>query len=104
MLNLVIDDLTHYGAGYSNWGCLALHLTYSFKEVAIIGNTVNTKLQELYECGIINTLISVSQNENDLPLLKNRFVANKTLIYVCQNNSCKLPTESVNEAYELIKN
>ncbi len=104
MLNLVIDDLTHYGAGYSNWGCLALHITYPFKEVAIIGNAANTKLQELYKHGLMNTLVAISQNENNLPLLKNRCVTNKTLIYVCQNNTCKLPTELVSQAYDLIRN
>ena len=104
MLNLVTDDLTNYGGGYSNWGCLALHVTHPFKEVAIIGNTSNTKLQELYKHGIINSIFAVSNAKSDFPLLKNRFVTNKTLIYVCQNNTCKLPTELVTEAYDLTKN
>lgn len=103
MLKLVSDDLKHYGSGYSNWGCLALHLICPFKEVAIVGNNVNTKLQELYKHGIINTILAVSQNESNLPLLNNRYVAGKTLIYVCQNNSCKAPTEQVEEAHKLIE-
>jgi len=104
MLKLVIDDLTHYGAGYSNWGCLGLHFTYPFKEVAIVGNNVNTNLQELYKRGVINTILAVSQNASSLPLVKNRFVADKTLFYVCENNSCKLPTERVEEAYQQLEN
>lgn len=104
MLKLVIDDLTHYGAGYSNWGCLGLHFTYPFKEVAIVGNNVNTNLQELYKRGVINTILAVSQNASSLPLVKNRFVADKTLFYVCENNSCKLPTELVEEAYQQLEN
>ncbi len=104
MLNLVTDDLIHYGAGYSNWGCLGLHLTYPFKEVAIVGNNVNTKLHELYKHGLINTILAVSQNEGNLPLVKDRCIATKTLIYVCQNNTCKLPTEAVEEALKLIEN
>lgn len=103
MLKLVTDDLTNYGAGYSNWGCLALHLNYPFKEVAIVGNNVNTKLKELYKRGILNTIFSLSQSESNLPLVKNRFVVDKTLIYVCENNTCKLPTDSVDEALKLIE-
>ncbi|MDX2174324.1 MAG: thioredoxin domain-containing protein [Bacteroidota bacterium] len=103
MLKLVTDGLSNYGAGYSNWGCLALHLNYPFKEVVIVGNNVNTKLKELYKHGILNAIFSLSQSESNFPLVKNRYVANKTLIYVCENNTCQLPTESVNEALKLIE-
>jgi uncharacterized protein YyaL (SSP411 family) len=103
MLKLVSEDLAHYGAGYSNWGCLALHLNYKFKEVAIVGNNVNTKLKELYKHGIFNTIFSLSQSESNLPLVKNRYVDGKTLIYVCENNTCKLPTEFIDEALKLIE-
>jgi uncharacterized protein YyaL (SSP411 family) len=104
MLNLVVEDLVHYGSGYSNWGCLALHLIYPFKEVTIVGNNVNTKFKELYKHGILNTIFGLSQTESNLPLVKNRYVATKTLIYVCENNTCKLPTELVDGAIKLIEN
>jgi uncharacterized protein YyaL (SSP411 family) len=41
--------------------------------------------------------------ENDLPLLKNRFVREKTLIYICQNNACQLPVETVEEAIAALR-
>ena len=44
-----------------------------------------------------------SLSENELPLLKNRFVKEKTLIYVCVNKTCKMPVSEVNKAIELIK-
>lgn len=40
--------------------------------------------------------------KNNLPLLKNRFIKDKTLIYVCVNKACKMPTESVEESVSLI--
>lgn len=98
MLKSVGDDLVNYGAGYSNWGCLALHIIYPFKEVSIVGNNVNTKFIELYKHGILNAIFSLSQQESNLPLVKNRYVNGKTLIYVCENNACKLPTESIEAA------
>ena len=78
-------------------------MNYKFKEVTIVGNNVNTKLKELYKHGILNTIFSLGQSESNLPLVKNRFVVGKTLIYVCENNACKLPTESVDEALKLIE-
>jgi len=98
MLNAVSDDMKAYGAGYSNWACLGLHLAYPFREVAIVGNNVDEKLHELYKQGLTNTILAVSAKASDLPLVKNRYVSDATLIYVCENNSCKIPVRTVDEA------
>jgi uncharacterized protein YyaL (SSP411 family) len=45
-----------------------------------------------------NVLIGGSKKESDLPLMENRFVENETLIYLCQDKVCKLPTSSMKEA------
>ncbi len=99
MLNCVVQQLKDYGPGYSNWGCLALHLTFPFREVAIVGNNVNEKLQTLYQQGITNAILAVSAKDSALPLLANRFHPQKTMIYVCEDQSCKQPVESVEEAF-----
>ena len=98
MLNCVVSEMKAYGPGYSNWGCLALHLLFPFKEIVIVGNNVNEKLLSLYKEGITNAILAVSASESDLPLLLNRFDKQKTLIYVCENRTCKQPVESVKEA------
>jgi uncharacterized protein YyaL (SSP411 family) len=97
MLGKVLEELKHYGSGYSNWGCLALNLVYPFKEVAVVGNNVNEKLLELNKHDLTNTILAVHANASDLPLVKNRYVEGKTLFYVCQNKACKLPVTSVEE-------
>ena len=38
------------------------------------------------------------------PLLKYRYIDDETLIYVCVNNSCKLPVSEVSEALKLLNN
>jgi len=101
MLALFAEEMKAYGAGYSNWACLALHFIYPFKEVAIVGNNVNEKLLELYKHGLTNAIFAVHANASDLPLVKNRFAAGKTLFYVCENKACKLPVESVEETVNL---
>lgn len=100
MLNAVSDELKSYGAGYSNWACLALNLTYPFREVAIVGNNVNEKLTSLYKHGLTNTIFAVNAEASDLPLVKDRYVKGETLFYVCQNKACKLPVKSVEETVE----
>ncbi len=102
MLQSVLEDMQHYGSGYSNWGCLALHFVYPNREIAIVGKHVDEKLLELYKHGLTNTIFAVHQTASDLPLLKNRFINNETLIYVCKNNTCQLPVSNVNEALKHI--
>jgi hypothetical protein len=98
MLNCVAQELKGYGPGYSNWSCLALHFIFPFKEIAIVGKNVNEMLLSLYKQGITNAILAVSADDSDLPLLQNRFDKQKTLIYVCEEQTCKQPVASVEEA------
>jgi hypothetical protein len=100
MLNAVAGDLKEYGAGYSNWACLGLHLSYPFREIAIVGNNVNEKLLGLAKQGLTNTILAVSAQASGLPLVDQRFVDGQTLIYVCENKACKLPVSTVEEALQ----
>jgi uncharacterized protein len=102
MLNLVPEEFRHYASGYSNWGCLALHANYAFREIAIVGNNVDEKLKELHKHSFTNTILAVSKAKSDLPLLQDRFAENETWIYVCENKTCKLPVKTINEALELL--
>ena len=102
MLKVVLPEMQEYGAGYSNWACLALHLLHPNKELVIVGNHVNEILLKLWQHGLTNTIFVVNANESDLPLVKNRFVAGQTTIYVCEGNTCQLPVTSVHEALNLL--
>lgn len=103
MLDAVTEEFLRYPPGYSNWASLGLHLAYPFYEVAIVGKTVDEKLQELYQTGLTNTILATSHEGSELPLLKNRLVPGKTLIYVCRNNTCQLPVEAMEEALKQIE-
>ncbi|MES2591523.1 MAG: thioredoxin domain-containing protein [Bacteroidota bacterium] len=98
MLNNVLDEIVNYGAGYSNWAMLLLYFTDSFYEIAIVGKQAAEKRKEFNNYYFPNIVFSGSTTENDLPLLKNRFVKDKTFIYVCSGNTCQKPVLEVNEA------
>jgi uncharacterized protein YyaL (SSP411 family) len=98
MLNCVAKEIKQYGPGYSNWACLALHFLYPFKEIAIVGKNVNEKLLALYGQGLTNAILAVSAKDSSLPLLTSRFDPQKTMIYVCEEQSCKQPVETIEEA------
>ncbi|WP_452223866.1 thioredoxin domain-containing protein [Lacinutrix chionoecetis] len=104
MLNNVSPEIKEYSSGYSNWLDLMLNYTKPFYEIAIVGSEYKTKLKALNNYYIPNKIIVGSKNESELPILKNRYVENETLIYVCVNNTCKLPVNEVEKAINQIKN
>jgi hypothetical protein len=103
LLKSVIKEIESYGPGYSNWALLLLQKLKAKTEVVIVGKSVNEKLLALYKQSPPNVIFALSDKKSDLPLLKNRYVDNQTLIYVCKNNSCLLPTESIEESLKQIE-
>ena len=98
----VTQEFEAYPSGYSNWFDLIYNLKSNYYEVAVVGENALEKVKQINSKYIPNKLIIGSISENNLPLLKNRFIKDKTLIYVCVNKACKMPTESVEESVSLI--
>ncbi|HAV55928.1 MAG TPA: thioredoxin domain-containing protein, partial [Aequorivita sp.] len=71
-----------------------------FYEVVIIGEDVDEKVKNINKNYLPNKIIAGSREENNGPLFQNRFVPNETLIYVCKNNTCKLPIKDPKIAIE----
>ena len=104
MLNNMKPEIQDYTSSYSNWLDLMLNFSNPFYEVAIVGKDAKQIVSELNNHYIPNKLIVGSTSDNDLPLLKNRYNPEKTLVYVCVNKTCKLPVTEVESALKLLKN
>ncbi len=103
MLLKVFNQIHTYPSSYSNWLQLVLNNTAPFYEIAITGPDTFTKLDELNTYYIPNKLIAGSTKESSMPLLQQRYVPDKTLIYVCVNKACKLPVTDVLEAVKQLE-
>ena len=99
----VTQEFETYPSGYTNWFDLIYNLKSNYYEVAIVGENSIDQVKKINLKYIPNKLVIGSKSENNLPLLKNRYVEGKTLIYVCVNKACKMPTENLEEAISLIK-
>ena len=83
------------------------HQVYVADEVIRIlrkirGKDVSEKAKQINKHYLPNIIIAGSVDENNGPLFKNRFVDGETLIYVCKNNTCKLPIKDIKIAIELL--
>jgi len=103
MVDLISSNMTDYPSGYSNWSQLILNLTGNHFEVAIVGENAIGILNELQKSYLPNAIFCAGTSENGLTLLKSRYVSGETLIYICQNNSCQLPVETVEAAIAELK-
>ena len=103
MLKNMIPIMQNYGSAYSNWLDLYSNFNHGFYEIAISGKKAKEKLLEINQNYIPNKLLCGSLIKSSLPLLLHRFNKDKTLIYVCSNNTCKLPLENTHEALKLIQ-
>ncbi|MFT7114137.1 MAG: hypothetical protein ACI8P7_000918 [Candidatus Azotimanducaceae bacterium] len=98
MLKNMKAGFEKYPSGHSNWGQLILEDVFPKYELIVCGTNAESALNELRPMYLPNVLIGGSKKESNLPLMENRFVENETLIYLCQDRVCKLPTSSMKEA------
>ncbi|MBA4410863.1 MAG: thioredoxin domain-containing protein [Odoribacter sp.] len=103
MLLLIITNISGYPSGYSNWSQLMLNMNGNYFEVAIAGENAISLLNELQKNYLPSVIFCAGTTEIGLPLLQNRYVSGKTLIYICQDKSCQLPVETVEEALAIIR-
>jgi uncharacterized protein YyaL (SSP411 family) len=81
-----------YPSAYSNWMDLALNYSEQNKELAICGNLALEYCSKINALYFPNVVLTGTKKVSNLPFLKNRFVAEQTLFYLCQNKTCSSPT------------
>jgi uncharacterized protein YyaL (SSP411 family) len=88
---------------YSNWCQLMLNLIQPPYEIAIVGKEFREPLAAFLKTFQPDAVYLGGENEGTLPLLEYKLSEGETLIYVCQNKTCKRPTRDVKEAFKLLE-
>jgi uncharacterized protein YyaL (SSP411 family) len=101
MINSIEENIVKYPSSYSNWSLLLMNYIFEFNEVVIAGENAEDFRKQLSGNYLPQVVFAGSDKEsNYLSLFQNRFQKGKTLIYVCRNRTCHLPTESPKQALE----
>ena len=88
---------------FPSWANNLLHSQHPFYEVVIMGEKAKSFAEELLIRQFSNTLtLHSSEESEESPLFKNRFVADETLIYICIDNTCLQPLSDVEEAKDFL--
>ena len=89
-------------SSFANWTKLLGIKAFGAYEIAIVGEEAFIKNKEMNKEYLPTSLFIGGETEN-LPLLKAKLAKGETLIYVCQNKTCKYPVSEVGEALDLLE-
>ena len=103
MLLAVKDNMLRYPQGYTNWAMLMLHHQIHFCEIAVTGSLASMFRDRINREYLPNVVVLGADKVSNMEMLKERFVADRTLVYVCENKTCLRPLTSPVEAIKLIK-
>ena len=101
MLKKIIPNID-YPSAYSNWLNVLMNYSEKQKELAICGDNALEYLSKINREYHPNLILAGANKISELPFLKDRFVENEMLFYVCQNQTCQLPTSYFNEVLNKI--
>ena len=100
MKKLIVSEPSYL----SNWANLATSFISPTAEVVIIGSDYLKFSSEINKYYYPHKVMMGAQHKSELPLFQNREAKDgKTTIYVCYNNTCKLPVFSAEGAIEILK-
>ncbi|WP_062058676.1 thioredoxin domain-containing protein [Aquimarina longa] len=98
MLSSMMSYITDSAKDFSKWNMLQLHTVYPFYEIVIVGENAATIATTFNSYYIPNSIVVASTQKSALPVFKDKYIEDETFIYICQEGSCKLPVQSIEEA------
>ena len=83
-----------YPSAYSNWLTVFLNYSHQNKELAVCGEEALKYCSEINRKYLPHIIIAGSTLPTILPFLKDRFTGSDMQFYVCQEQTCLLPTSN----------
>ena len=102
MLNNVKHELVPFISGYSNWAILLSEITSVSYDVLITGPHAEQKYIEFSKEYVPGVLTSFTETAINSGVFKGKFSEGKTCFYVCRNQTCEFPVETVEEVMAFI--
>lgn len=101
MLANVYEGMEMYGSGYSNWAQHLMHIVNAYYLLAIVGKDTTTQRQIL-QSNYLPQVIFAGGSNLKLPALSDKQLTEETILYVCYDGTCLLPTKVTAEALRIV--
>ncbi len=102
-IQLMLNQIEKYPAAYSNWLRLLMTIEQKFYIISVIGEHAIEYSKLLQKNYLPNCFILFSQNQSEQIHFKGKYVANRTMIYICSESECYESYDNVSEAISFIK-
>ncbi len=96
MLQHIMQEID-YPSAFSNWLNVYLNTNPSQKQMGIVGKNALDFVFETNKNFSSNAMVFGAIDKVEIPFLKNKFSANETLFFVCENKTCSLPNTNFQE-------
>ena len=103
MLHNMSDTATRYSYSFGYWAILLQRHVIGMKTVVCSGVKVDESRKEIQANYVPHTYLVTSQKEiSELPILEKKFFADKMYIFVCTQQACLSPFESIKEVLSIL--
>ncbi len=96
------EKVSLHPIAFSNWARLMLLHRFQYYTISISGPDANILLQKLKSHFLPQTLITGTTRNSHLPLLKNRFREDETVIHVCSAKECFPAARTLDEIWKYL--
>lgn len=103
MIEKILPNID-YPSAFANWLDLFLNFSDLNRELAVCGHEALKNALEIQKEYLPNIILAGSESQSSLPFLKNRYVSEENLFYICQNRTCALPEKSLLDTILKLKN
>ncbi len=93
MIDSLKTILLKHPNSFGIWAALAINMAAGTNEITIIGNDMIPLLKEVLHAYIPNKILQSAILPSEMPLLLEKYVFQKTLLYLCRNSICNNPYE-----------
>lgn len=95
--------IVKYPTSFGSWISVYYDIFSTFYEIAVVGERYRDMISDILSYFLPNRIVqSAADDQSGFPLLTNRYVKNKTYIYLCRHYSCLQPVEKVINLMQLI--
>jgi uncharacterized protein YyaL (SSP411 family) len=102
MLQTMIPSID-YPSAFSNWMNVFLNYSKEHQELAICSKNALDYSNEINSQYHPNVTVAGCSQPSNLPFLKNRYLMDETLFYLCENKACQLPSSHFEDLMTKLK-
>jgi uncharacterized protein YyaL (SSP411 family) len=98
------ETILKFSTSFGVWLTLMQEMVYGTREIAVIGPEAKALSRDLLQLYNPHKVMMANASENDeWPLLRQKKVGAKTLIFLCENYACRQPVFTIGELQTLLQ-